>query len=166
MKTLLTCVLLTAPILAPAASGDPDAGFYHKLAQGGLTEVELGKLAQEKATDPKVRDFAAMMVKDHSAANQELQRLATSKNISLPEHVSASQAASKTKLHALSGSTFDKSYVKSQVAAHKDTVKLLNKEIESGKDPDAKAFAQKVLPKVNEHLKAIDQIAATEGTAP
>src|SRR5262249_13678937 len=84
----------------------------------GLDEVDLGKLAEQKASDPKLRDFASMMVKDHSEANQELKSLAASKNISLPEHVSASQVAGKTKLHALRGESFDKSYIKSQVAAH------------------------------------------------
>jgi len=106
------------------------------------------------------------MVKDHSAANEQLKALAASKNITLPTHVSASQEASKTKLHALTGSAFDKSYVKGQIAAHEDTVKLLDKEISSGQDADAKAFAQKVLPTVKQHLQAINQIAASQGVAP
>ena len=166
MKTLLACALLAVPALSLAASSHPDSSFYTKLAQGGLDEVDLGKLAAQKASDPKLRDFASMMVKDHSEANQELKTLAASKNISLPEHVSASQVAGKTKLHALQGESFDKSYIKSQVAAHKDTVKLLNKEIESGQDPDAKAFAQKVLPTVDSHLKQITEIASARGVSP
>jgi putative membrane protein len=146
MKTLFACALLALPTLVLAAS-----------------EVELGQLAQKKATDPKVRDFGAMMVKDHSAANDDLKALAASKNVNIPEHVSATEEASKTKLHLLSGSAFDHSYVKNQISAHESTVSLLNKEIASGRDPDAKAFAQKVLPTVKSHLQVINQIAAEEG---
>src|SRR5579862_6519149 len=165
MKTLLVSALLVIPAVALSASSDPDSKFYTTLAQGGLDEVELGQLAQQKATDSKIRDFGAMMVKDHSAANEQLKALAASKNITLPTHVSASQKATKIKLHAETGQTFDKAYVKSQISAHEDTIKLLNKEISSGQDADAKAFAQKVLPTVKEHLQAINQIAASQGVA-
>jgi putative membrane protein len=163
MKTLFACALLALPTLVLAASEDPDSSFYKALAHGGLDEVELGQLAQKKATDPKVRDFGAMMVKDHSAANDDLKALAASKNVNIPEHVSATAEASKTKLHLLSGSAFDHYYVKNQISAHESTVSLLNKEIASGRDPDAKAFAQKVLPTVKSHLQVINQIAAEEG---
>lgn len=165
MKTLLTIALLAIPALALTASKDPDTKFYTTLAQGGLDEVELGNLAAQKGSDPKVRQFATMMVKDHTAANEQLKALAASKNVTLPDHVSVSQEASKTKLEVLSGSSFDESYVKNQISAHKDTVSLLNKEIATGKDPDAKAFAQKILPTVNAHLQAIDRIAAYVGMA-
>jgi putative membrane protein len=166
MKTLLLIGLLAIPAVALTASKDPDTKFYTTLAQGGLNEVDLGKLAQQKASDPKVRDFGAMMVKDHSAANEQLKSLAASKNIKLPDHVSSTQEAGNVKLDVLTGSAFDKAYVQNQITAHQDTVKLLNKEIASGRDPDAKAFAQKVLPTVNSHLQAIDQIAARQGIAP
>src|SRR5262245_48711541 len=90
MKTLFVCALLVVPAVAVSASGDPDSKFYETLAQGGLDEVELGQLAEKKASDTKIRDFGAMMVKDHSAANEQLKALAASKNVTLPTHVSAS----------------------------------------------------------------------------
>jgi putative membrane protein len=71
--------------------------------------------------------------------------------------------ATKTKLQVLSGDTFDKSYIKSQIKAHQDTIVLLKKEIASGQDPDAKAFATTTLPVVQTHLKKIKAIAAGEG---
>jgi putative membrane protein len=128
-----------------------------------MTEVELGQLAQSKSEDTSVKSFAAMMVKDHSAANEELKQLAASKNVKLPNGPDTMSDAKKIELKALSGKTFDKSYVSNQVKAHKATVELLNKEIESGQDADAKAFAQKVLPTVQSHLSAIEKIAAAKG---
>ena len=71
----------------------------------------------------------------------------------------------KAELDVLTGETFDKSYVKSQVKGHRDTVDLLQKEISSGQDAQAKAFAQKVLPTVQSHLKAIEGIATGMGSA-
>jgi putative membrane protein len=153
MKALFLFALLI-PQLALAANGSPDSSFYRSLAEGGMAEVDLGKLASNKAADPSVKDFGAMMVKDHSAANQELKSLAASKNVSLPDGPGVAAQAKKAKLEALSGSTFDKSYL-----ANQSTVTLLQTEISSGKDPDAKAFAQKVLPTVQSHLSAAEKIA-------
>jgi len=158
MKLPIPLMLIIASAAALAAA--PDASFYKTLAQGGIAEVEAGKLAQQKGADPKVKDFGAMMVKDHSAANEQLKALAAGKGIDLPGSSSTSQMAAKAKLEVLSGGTFDKSYVEDQVKAHRDTVELLKKEIATGQDPDAKAFAQKVLPTVESHLHAINQIAA------
>ena len=161
MKLPAPLMLIIASTAAFAAA--PDASFYKTLAQGGIAEVEAGKLAQQKGDDPKVKDFGAMMVKDHSAANEQLKALAAGKGIDLPGSSSTSQMATKAKLEVLSGGTFDKSYVDDQVKAHRDTVELLKKEIATGQDPDAKAFAQKVLPTVESHLHAINQIAAAGG---
>jgi putative membrane protein len=73
------------------------------------------------------------------------------------------QAASKAKLDVLSGDTFDKSYVKGQISAHRQTIALFRKEISSGQDSDAKAFATATLPTIKAHLKAITMIAADMG---
>ena len=133
MKLPVPLMLVIASAAAFAAA--PDASFYKTLAQGGIAEVEAGKLAQQKGADPKVKDFGAMMVKDHSAANEQLKALAAGKGIELPGSSSTSQMATKAKLEVLSGGTFDKSYVEDQVKAHRDTVELLKKEIAAGQDP-------------------------------
>jgi putative membrane protein len=71
--------------------------------------------------------------------------------------------ATKAKLEVLTGETFDKSYIKGQIAAHEETAALLEKEIASGKDPKAQAFAKEILPTVHAHLKKIREIAASAG---
>ena len=162
MKILVLCTMMALPFATFAADTSPDEAFYKAAAEGGISEVELGKLAQEKSPDKQVMDFGAMMVKDHSAANEKLQALAASKNISLPTSASVGQMATKAKLKVLTGASFDKSYIRSQVKAHSETEALLNKEIASGQDADAKAFAQSILPTVRSHLKAIRSIAAEQ----
>ncbi|HXP66239.1 MAG TPA: DUF4142 domain-containing protein [Steroidobacteraceae bacterium] len=161
MNGKFLALILALPMAAFAA--DPDASFYKHAAEGGLAEVQAGQLAQNKGNSQQVKDFGAMMVKDHTAANDKLQQLASSKNITLPTTASVGQMAEKAKLDVLSGETFDKSYVKGQVKAHRDTIALFRKEISSGQDPDAKAFASATLPTVKSHLKAITVIASDMG---
>ena len=162
MKISFLALMLALPALAVAAS-NPDASFYKNAAEGGIAEVEAGQLAQDKGNSQQVKDFGAMMVKDHSAANEKLKALAASKNVTLPTSPSVGQMAAKTKLNVLSGDTFDKSYVKGQISAHRQTIALFRKEISSGQDADAKAFATETLPTVRSHLKAVVKIAADMG---
>jgi len=166
MKRIATLVILAAPFAAAPltfAADDPDASFYKKAAEAGLFEVDAANQAQQKASSQKVKDFAAEMVKDHSAANDKLAALAQSKNITLPTSASMGQMAVKAKLDVLSGDTYDKSYIKSQIKAHQQAIALFKKEIASGQDPDAKAFATATLPTLRMHLKAIRSVAADAG---
>lgn len=162
MKTAMLCL----PILligVAALADSPDASFMKSAAEGGMSEIELGQLAQQKASNPAVKDFGAMMVKDHTAANDKLKALAASEQVSLPDSPSLMQKASKTKLNMLSGESFDKSYVKDMIDDHKDDIKEFQKEISDGKDPQAKAFASATLPTLEMHLQRIQSIAASAG---
>lgn len=104
-----------------------------------------------------------MMVKDHTAAGAKLQSIAASKNISLPTSPSMGEMASKAKLDVLSGATYDKAYMQSQIRAHQDTINLFKREIAEGRDADAKAFATATLPTLQHHLAVAQQIAAAAG---
>jgi len=148
---------------AAVAADDPDASFYKHAAEAGISEVDLGNLAEQKANNQEVKDFGAMMVKDHSAANEKLQSLAASKSISLPTSTSVGEMANKAKLEVLSGDTFDKSYIKSQIKAHHEAIALFQKESTSGQDPDAKAFAAATLPTLHHHLAKVDAAAKDLG---
>ena len=159
----LSLLLVAAPLAALADS--PDASFYKNAAEGGISEVDAGNLASTKGSSQAVKDFGTMMVKDHSAANDKLKSIASSKGVDLPTSASMSQMATKAKLDVLSGDTFDKSYIKSQVKAHRETIALFKKEIASGQDADAKAFATSTLPTLRTHMKDITKIAADAGVS-
>ena len=163
MKSLCLSILLSAPLAVWAADATPDSSFYKNAAEAGISEVDAGNLASEKATDPKVKDFGAMMVKDHSAANAKLKAIATSKGVDLPDGPSLMQKAKNEKTDLKSGDSFDHDYIKGQIKAHKETIDLLQKEISSGQDAEAKAFATATLPKVKAHLDKISKIAADAG---
>lgn len=161
MKFLFVSVLLALPLIAVAAD-NPDAKFFKAAAEGGIAEVEAGKLAQSKSSDSSVQDFGALMVTDHSAANDKLKALASSKDLKLPTSSSVTQMATKAKLEVLSGKTFDSAYVKAMIKDHEAAIALFKREIAQGQDPDAKAFATATLPTLQAHLKKIRSIAKTE----
>lgn len=163
MKKLWVVLLAAALPMVAAAKDNPDESFYHKAAEAGMSEVEAGKVAQSKATSPDVKEFAAMMVKDHSAANAKLMKIASAKGVKLPKDEGMINKAKEKKTDMHSGEGFDKDYIQSQIKAHKDTVQLLQKEIDEGQDPEAKAFASETLPKVQAHLEKINKIAADHG---
>jgi len=145
-------------VAAGLAVDEGDAKFAVNAANGGMAEVALGKLAQGKATDPKVKEFADMMVMDHSKANDELMALAKSKNITLPDSVSMDEKKAMEDLSKKSGKDFDKAYVDLMVDDHKKDVKEFEDATQSLKDADVKAFATKTLPVLKTHLDHINKI--------
>jgi len=141
-----------------ATTPGPEA-FMKDAAQGGMAEVQLGKLAEQKSKDPEIKKFGQMMVTDHTAAGNDLKALATKKNFTLPTDI-GSHKSTYDKLNGLSGADFDKAYVDEMVSDHEEDVEAFQKEADHATDPDVKAFAAKVLPVVKKHLDAIKAIKA------
>jgi putative membrane protein len=164
MRYLTASFFLLCPLIASYAE-IPDAKFFRDAAEGGMAEVAMGNMAQQKAQSPSVKDFGAQMVKDHSAANEKLKALAKSKNITLPANPSVAEMEARSKLQVLSGPAFDKSYIKGMIQDHEEDIAEFKKEAASGQDPDAKAFASATLPTLEAHLKKIQAIAATSSVS-
>ncbi|WP_295799781.1 DUF4142 domain-containing protein [Mucilaginibacter sp.] len=135
-----------------------DAEFTVKAASGGMAEVELGKLAQQKGVSKQVKNFGAMMVTDHSKINDFIRALAVTKNISIPKAPGARDHKAIGKLAGKSGKAFDKAYINSMIDDHKADIKLFETAAKKCIDPDVKSFAVKNLPILQEHLDAISAI--------
>ena len=89
-----------------AVSG-PDAKFAVEAANGGMSEVMLGNLAKQKATNPQVKDFGDMMVMDHTKANDEMKQIAVAKKITLPDSVASEEKKLMADLSEKQGADFD-----------------------------------------------------------
>jgi putative membrane protein len=139
-----------------------DARFMKEAAGGGLAEVQLGQLAQEKAGSDQVKQFGQRMVTDHSKANEQLEQLAQQKNVRLPKAPDAKERAEKARLEKLSGDQFDKAYMSHMVADHKKDVAEFRKESSAAHDPDVKNFVSQTLPTLQEHLKQAESIAPAQ----
>ena len=134
--------------------------FMNDAAVGGMTEVEVSKLANERAMSPRVKNFAEMMVRDHSATNDELKTIARGKNVNLPAELGGKNADHVKDLSSKTGHDFDKAYMKMMVSDHKDVIDAFEKTAKDGTDPEVKTFASQKLPTLRMHLdsaKAIEK---------
>jgi putative membrane protein len=136
-----------------------DQKFLREAAEGGLAEVELGKLATEKGSSEEVKKFGQRMMEDHTKANDELKQLASSKGVNLPDQLSTKDRLLKEHLSKLSGPNFDRSYMENMVKDHKKDVADFARESNGAKDPDVKQFASKTLPTLKDHLKEAEGIS-------
>jgi putative membrane protein len=130
-----------------------DAEFTKAAAQGGMAEVKLGELAEQKAANQAVKDFGQRMVKDHTQADQNLKTAAANENISLPTEMSSKDQATYDRLSKLSGPSFDRAYTRDMVRDHEADVAAFRHEASSGKDATIKSFASQTLPTLEDHLK-------------
>jgi len=155
----------TSPGAPPASTTDRSAGknagsvsagdrkFIEKAAKGGMAEVEIGRLAQEKASSAQVMQFAKRMVDDHSKANDQLKGLAALKGVTLPSEMDKGDRRDMDKLAKKSGADFDREYMKHMVSNHKKDVSEFKDEAKSAKDADVKTFAASTLPTLEQHLE-------------
>jgi putative membrane protein len=137
-----------------------DRKFIKDAAEGGMMEVELGRIAAQKGTDPDVKSFGQRMVDDHSKANDQLKQVASSKGVTVPSTLPPSKQKEVDSYNKLSGAAFDSKYVSHMVSDHKKDVAEFQKESKSGKDADVKSFASTTLPTLQDHLKMIKDISS------
>jgi putative membrane protein len=149
---------------AAAQKPSPDSRFVVDAAKGGLSEIELGKLATEKAGSDSVKKFGQLMVDDHRKIGEEVKTLAQNKNITLPADADGSHNATHDRLAKLSGEAFDRAYMKAMADGHLKTVYAFRLEARSGKDPDVKAWASKTLPMLEDHLRQAQEANKAAGT--
>jgi putative membrane protein len=153
------CILtVSAARLADSTLSSDDSDFVKNAAKGNITEIDLGRLAAQKATNPEVKTFANRMIRDHSKANEELTTLAASKGLDVSRSAPFSEDISSIHLKMLSGKSFDEAYIKLMIDDHKEDVSAFQKESESAQDTDVKRFASKILPILRGHLTKIEQI--------
>ncbi|HEX4378531.1 MAG TPA: DUF4142 domain-containing protein [Candidatus Acidoferrum sp.] len=153
--TFLGCwaVLAHQESAAPPPSVASDTMFAKKAAQGGMAEVKLGQLAQQKGTAESVKKFGARMVEDHGKAGDELKQAASQANITLPTDISSKDKATYEMLSKLSGAAFDRAYARDMVRDHEEDIADFNKEVNGGHNPAVKDFATQTLPTLQDHLK-------------
>jgi putative membrane protein len=132
--------------------------FAVSAADAGMMEVQLATLALSKASSSKVKDFAQMMLDDHTKANEELKALAQKKNITLPTSLSDKHQKKFNEMSEKTGADFDKEYCDLMVKDHKDVVDMFKKAQEKAKDPDLKAWASEKLPTLEHHLTMAERM--------
>ena len=146
----------------PASVSKDDATFVVNAANAGMTEVQLGQLAQQKGMAKDVKDYGAMMEKDHTAAGDKLKALATQKNITLPSTISNDMQKNVDDLQKKSGKDFDKAYINMMVDDHKKVISQFEDESKKGSDADIRAFADSTLHTLRHHLQEAEKCKKME----
>jgi putative membrane protein len=143
------------------ALSNSDQQFIANAAKGNRAEVELGQMIADKATNRGVKQFAQMMVKDHSDALSQLQQLAQSKSLTLPEGLPGDAQDLKQKLMSEKGTQLDKDYISGMVEDHQKDVKEFQDAAQNAQDPDVKQWASNLVPKLQEHLQKAQALDST-----
>jgi putative membrane protein len=141
-----------------AATGNSDQTFLQDAIKGNRAEITLGKMVTAKTKDPSVKQFAQMMVKDHTVALSQLQQLAQQKNITVPEGIPDDAQQLQSKLQNATGKQFDKDYMDGMVQDHQKDVQDFQNASQNAKDPDVKQLASKLTPTLEHHLQKAQQI--------
>jgi len=124
-----------------------DTKFVKKTAKGGMREIKMAEMAKEQAKSADVKKVAEKIESDHKDANQELMALAEKKGVALSKN--------EPKIEKMTGTDFDKEYLAMMVNDHEKNIAAFEKEAKDGEDADVKAWAEKTLPTLKEHLKMV-----------
>jgi putative membrane protein len=137
-----------------------DQNFLGKAIQGDLSEVNMGKLAQEKGQSEEVKQFGKMLEQDHSAHLQKAEQTAEKLGVNAPTEPDAKSKATRDKLSTMSGAKFDKQFAKAMISDHKRDIAAYKRQSKS-KGPLAD-FATETLPTLQEHLETAESLAGVK----
>ncbi len=140
-----------------------DREFLEQAVQSNLTEINLGRLALERATNQAVKDYATLMIQHHEAAHADLRSRASAKNWTILDRLNDENQAKRDNLNNLQAAAFDRAYMRSQVADHQVTAGKFATQIDQGTDADLKAYAQQYKPAIDDHLVRAQAIVAGLG---
>jgi len=145
-----------------------EKNFFEDVAKSGMAEVELGRLASQKAQSAEVKKFAEMMVEDHTKAGDELKSLAAQHNLQAPAELDEKHRDLRERLSKLEGREFDREYIKAMVDGHEDMVDKLEPRTneragENQFENKVNQWAGKTLPTARQHLEKAKQLNETLG---
>jgi putative membrane protein len=161
---LMFALVLSWPVLALSADkNEPkksdgkvsraDQKFVRETIEAGVMEVELGRIAAERATHEQVKAFARQVQEDHARSNEELKTIAADKGIELRKSLPGKYKRTVGRLSKLSGAEFDRQYMGFMVDDHKHDLEKFQREADNGKALDIKQFASKQIPVLKKHLE-------------
>jgi len=148
-----------ARVAGAREAGSKDQKCAMKIADVNMFEVQAGQLAQQKAQRDEIKQFAKMMVDDHTQAQQQLQQIGQQKGWQFSEELMPVHREMLNELNKLDGQEFERAYLYGQVAGHTKTALKLRDDKAEFQDPQLKQYAATILPKVQQHLRHAQQLA-------
>ncbi len=157
--------LWTTGLAQQANLTEQDRNFLQDMAQGNRVEVQLGRIAEQKATDPEVKDFARRMINDHSKLQNQLETFASARNLKLPTSTTTQQQNLVSQLQGASSSDFDRQYITTMLQEHKQDIAKVQQQMAATQDPAVQDLAAKTLPILQNHVRIAEHIAGRMGIA-
>ena len=160
MKPLLAGLFCSAVIGVPAfsqntgAAATSDQAFIDLAAQTDMTEAHLGQLAETQSSSQAVKDFAQMLVTDHTNDYNQLTALAAKAGLTVPKGLDAKQDKMIAPFEKLKGAAFDKRFARAMVSGHETAIAAYNKESRDGQNADLKTYATQTIPTLEKHRTA------------
>ncbi len=136
-----------------------DQKFLDMAAQTDMTEAHVGQLAQEQASAQGVKDFAQMLVTDHTGDYNQVTALGTKVNATIPKGLDAAHDKMIAPLGKLKGAAFDRKFIQEMISGHEKAIAEYKKEAADAQNADVKAYATQVLPTLQKHLDAAKDLA-------
>ena len=136
-----------------------DKKFLREATLDGMTEIELGKVAEEKATNPHLKEFAQRMVEEYTADHNVMIRIASDESVVLPKTIDSKHKARVERLSRLSGKDFDRAYIQDEMKQRHQDVKEYTNASQGGNDPNLKNYATSTLASLEDHLNALKILA-------
>ena len=137
---------------------EDQSDFLVEAATGGMMEVEMSRVAVDRASNPRVKSFAKMMVSEHDVINKELKDLAEKKNVTLPAFLDSAQQKDINELKRKTGRDFDRKYMDRMKDDHEREIRKFEDASENHKNSDVQVFAAKTLPKLRAHLDSVKMV--------
>jgi putative membrane protein len=151
---LALCCLTASAQKEHAAKGAPmtDQKFVDMAAQTDMLEAHLGQMAADQAAGQDVKDYAQMLVTDHTANYQQLTVLAAKDGFTIPKGLDAAHDRMIAPFEKLKGAAFDSRYIHEMIAGHTEAIGVFTKEAADAQNEDLKAYASATLPTLHKHL--------------
>jgi putative membrane protein len=150
----LGCVLvLSLPLLAQAKTSRADSAFMKMAAQADMTEAHIGQMTETQASQSEVKDFGQKLIHDHTDAYAQLTSLAAKTGESIPKGINVRKITTVEQLTKLKGKRFDHQFVQAEIRDHEKAIADFKREAQHGQDPDVKAYASKMIPILEGHLR-------------
>jgi putative membrane protein len=171
MNTKLICTMVLAAatmgtVLHAQAYSDSDKAFLDKASQGNVAEVELGKLAEAKSDNARVKAFGAKMVHDHTMLAEKMKLYVEQAGLHPGDSLNSEHQALYDKLNGLSGEEFNKEYVAAMDKAHHEDLQMFKDEIASTHNPRLKMAVESGEKVIVQHVEIIDGIDKKMGMTP
>lgn len=143
----------------PMAAAMTDQQFVDFAAQTDMTEANLGQLASSQASADAVKDYAQMLVKDHTTDYTQLGTIAGKAGLVVPKGLDAMHDKMVAPFEKLKGAAFDHRYTQEMIAGHTKAIAIYKKEAADAQNPDLKAYATQALPVLEKHLDGAKDLA-------